>query len=222
MISNTQQVTLEEYTRPLEEFHKRLNGDNAREWLDAFKRFLRKEEPWIISSKWKNNIWTLARVGLKKPLQELITEIKKRGFKIHYSESYPFDLLELENDLQFNTIEEDIYFVAVSPKELGLKAGNWSKRQLLDVLKEQGLQPCLSGDILEILAQGAFELKREDKDFTIGMEPIIINKQPAIFCIAKYEYYHLGYYNGDLNQKYTHPDSANNKHIFRIRKKYML
>ncbi len=222
-MENTQEITLEEYTRLLGEFHKRLTGENARDWLDAFKRFLRKEEPWIISSRWKKNIWTQARMGLKRPLKELVNTILSQGFKIFLNEYNPIDLFKIEEDLIFNDKEEDFYFAAISPRELGLRPGNWNKRQLLDAAKVQGLDPCLSGDILEILSQGAFKLVLGEPGFDIGMEPIVINRGLSTFCIARYkDYLHLGTHNGDLHQNYPYLGNVDNKHIFRIRRKYSL
>lgn len=218
-MENNTQLTLREILRPLMQFCVHLMGKNGREWLDAFKRFLRKEEAWIYSGKWK--IWTLARMGFKKPLQELVTTITNQGFKISYSDHYPMDLFLLEKDLKFNEIEEDVYFTTVSPKELGLKPG-YTHRQVVDNAVKQGLETCFSGDIIEILAQGRHSLE-EGQSFWVGMEPITINTQPAMFCIAKHkEYCHFGYWNGDLKTKFTYPANCqDHRYIFRIkRKKY--
>jgi hypothetical protein len=75
----------------------------------------------------------------------------------------------------------------------------------------------LSGDILEILSQGKFELHKGDEGITIAMEAIVINTcNEAVFCIAKYDYLHLGYNNGDSKQLWTYPTNVNNPHLFRI------
>ena len=213
MDTNTQ-VTLSEARGPLDQLNENLSGKNGREWLNAFKRFLRKEHPWV-NTKWK--IWTIARMGTKKPLADLVTTIKSRGYTIRYSDFIPLDLLSLEKTLKFNEIEEDVYFALISPKDLGLKPG-WTKRKFLDALPKNGLSPLLSGDILEILAQGHERLIKGVRSLDVGMEPILIGHCHANFCIADYDDdgYYFGYHNGDLTQIWNFPDNVNNKHIVRI------
>lgn len=212
---NTQKLTLAEVLRPLAQLCLNLSGKNGLIWLNALTRFLRKENPWLNLDKWK--VWTYATMGLRIPLAEMVQSLVDQGFKIQYSEHYPMDLLVIEDQLEFSPIENYIVaFALVSPKDLGLKPG-WTKRQLLDTAKRRGLEPMLSGDIIEILFQKRYELRKYDKAIDIAMEPIKINNGPAMFCIVQYETKHLGYHNGDLAQKWDYPGNVNNKHLFRIR-----
>lgn len=47
-MTNTESVTLPEYKGLSDELLKNLTGDDGRWWLNCFKRFLRKEDPWDI------------------------------------------------------------------------------------------------------------------------------------------------------------------------------
>ncbi len=213
---NTQKLTLAEVLRPLAQLCINLAGKNGRNWLEAFKKFLRKGDPWFIS-RWK--VWTVAKTGIKMPLTELISVIKKRGYTIRYSADYSLDLHLLEETLKFNEKEEEIYFTITTPRELGLKPG-WTKRKLLDASLKNGLAPCLSGDIIEIIAQSKDQIKKGDDTLTVAMEPITIENSSANFCIGVYDSrYSLGYLNGDLEQIWDYPANVDNKHIFRIQKK---
>ena len=152
MKDNTQNVTLAEIVRPLMQFLVRLIGKDGRFWLEAFKRFLRKENPWIISNRWE--IVLLAKVGLRKTIPELVASLTDKGFKIFYSDTTPLNLLKNSpEEITFNPTEEEVYFTFASPKDLGLKPG-WTLREFLDASMISGLTPCLSGDILEIIDQG--------------------------------------------------------------------
>jgi hypothetical protein len=44
---------LREISGPLSEFFKKLGGEGGTEWLVAFKRFLRKENPWPDFKVWR-------------------------------------------------------------------------------------------------------------------------------------------------------------------------
>lgn len=217
-MKNTQ-VTLSEAQGPLNQLNVNLSGENGRMWLDEFNKFLRKQQSWIIPSRWEKNIWTKANIGTKKPLKILVDKILKRGFEISYSEHVPLDLLELEEQIKFNDRKEEVYFAAVSPRELGLYPGNWTQRELLAAAPKYELEPCLSGDILEILADPKFDLEKINESLDIAMVPIKIGN-PVMFAVGKYENYHLGYLNGNLNQVYTYPGNVDNKYLFRTKKRY--
>jgi hypothetical protein len=73
MKTNSQQITLAEILGPIIEFLKNLIGPQSRMWLEAFKRFLRKENPWTEKI---TNIWKSILVGGKNAKQ-LIAEIEK-------------------------------------------------------------------------------------------------------------------------------------------------
>ncbi len=217
--NNTQLLTLAEVWRPLSQFFVMLAGPSGREWLNAFKRFLRKEHPWI-STRWK--IWTVARMGMGIPLFKLMDTIKSRGYHIRYSDTSPeIDFFSLEKPIEFNKVDENVYFTLASPKELGLKPG-WTRRELLDASLKNGLAHCLSGDIIEILAQRKERLDPNDERLhclCVAMEPIKIEEHLSMFCIGVYKkgtYYSLGYHNGILTSKLYFPDNVNDKYIFRI------
>lgn len=213
--NDTQKLTLAEILRLLAQLLLRLSGKNGQEWYHAFKRFLRREHPWL-DTKWK--IWTVAKVGTKKPLSELEQMIRDRGFKIHYSENYPFDLLTLEDQLEFNPKEENVYFTLVSARQLGLKV-NWTRRQLLDVSKKHGLTPCLSGDAIEIAAYGQEVLTQDKHSVVFAMEPVTI-KGHSMFVIGNYERlkegYSFCYHNGSLTDVMNYEPNLDNEYLFRI------
>lgn len=218
-MKNTQ-VTLSEAQGPLNQLNVNLSGENGRVWLEELKKFLRQEQSWIISPRWRNNIWSKATVGVEKSVGECVNVLQRRCIEISYSDTVPLDLVAIENQIRFNDTREEVYFVTVSPRELGLTQ-QWTLREFLDAAPKHELELCLPGDILEIIVNGKFPLERGvDGLLDIAMEPVIIRTHPATFCIARYETIHLGYHNGDL-KKLRNVVNLDRKYIFRARKKYL-
>jgi hypothetical protein len=201
--------TLQQFYLLLSDLLDKIN----RAWLNAFLfvKLLKKEGPW---PKWI--VWTYATVGMKKSLTEMVNLIKERGLEIKYSDSIHLDLYAIEGWLKYNSTKEIFPFVIVTPKELGLNPG-YSKREFYRVAAMRNLALCLSGDILEILAFGEFDLKENSGYYWVAMEPILINDQQVIFSLGTYKKpFYLGFLNGNMVQKFNSNDSVNIKHIFRI------
>ncbi len=219
---NNTQVALSDAQGPLNQLITNLSGENGQMWLDELNRFLRKEQSWTIPPRWERNIWTRATIGSKKSLEALKASILKRGFNISYSDCVPFDLLSVREQLEFNDSREEIFFATVSARELKLDTNHWTQPELIEAGLKQELAPCLSGDILEILAQPKFSLGKLDNlegGIHVAMHPIVVHNR-VVFSVGKYDgKYHLGYLNGVPTQVYDH-HYADNKYIFRVKKRY--
>ena len=77
-MKNTQEMTLPQIVRPLMQFFYNLLGKDGQTWLFAFKRFLRKENPW---ENWK--VWKSVDVGTNV-LEEILTVLKARPLTPRY------------------------------------------------------------------------------------------------------------------------------------------
>jgi len=160
--------------------------------------------------------WNIYRLGLKKPLRELVAAITGQGFEIRFITPCVPDLLSLEKDLKFNDIEEDVSFALVSPDDLGLKKG-WTRKQYLDAALGNGLILPLSGDILEILGSGRYQPVKERSILEVGMMPIHIGTEFIYFVVGCSEdRKYLSNHNGNLEQRWEYNTHPYRKHLFRI------
>lgn len=48
MRKNMLGAAAQDYAAPIQDFRQKLKGSDGKEWLEAFKRFLRKENPWPV------------------------------------------------------------------------------------------------------------------------------------------------------------------------------
>ena len=215
--TNTQKLTLAEVLRPLAQLCINLAGKNGRNWFEALKRFLRKEEIWVLI-KWK--LWIVVKIGTLKPNDQLISLIKKNGIELgKHEEGF------LKAILEFSPREEMAYYTIISPADLGLKKftlGEFYKKAF-----NQGLDLCLSGDVFEIISQDNCKLEKEESVF-FAMRPV---KMPTASGIGFYDaiFYFLHSWNDTYNLwDCTGPSTTENllghgntqmKFVFRIRKK---
>lgn len=152
---------LVEVAGPLKDFAEKLGGEEGTEWLAAFKRFLRKEEPWPKFPIWKTiNLCT----GLKAA-DDFRKAITSAGMKIG---KWANDILG-RPEFAVATEETEIDLVVVSVAELGFKGG--VIRQ--DIFKRAlalGLELCPN----EVGPQLRLQYKDQPKGewLLIGMEPI--------------------------------------------------
>lgn len=70
------QVTLRDVSGPFADFTTKLSGENGQQWLDAFKRFLRKENPWgalQVASREVRKTLTIGTVGSAEKCRKALT-----------------------------------------------------------------------------------------------------------------------------------------------------
>lgn len=219
MQNNTQEITLREFLGPLAQFITNLMGKDGRSWLDAFNRFLRKEDAWI-STKWK--VWKIIQIGIKKSIDEKITTALVNGYVFQDNHDMRKDLYFFGNKLI--SPEEDMCFASVSPKELGLKKG-FTLQQVWDSGRRQGLELCHPGDTLDIISGNNFQLNKGES-IAIAMEPYHltadVKKYGIVFWIGRFSdnLYHLGVHNGVPTTVFDQPTHVDNKFLFRIARNF--
>jgi hypothetical protein len=213
--NDTQKLTLAELLRLLAQLLFRLSGKNGAEWYYAFKRFLRKENPWI-STKWK--VWRIINVCTKKPIEEIIDLMKANGY---VPGNWEKELKEIEPIITYSKVEENVYFASVTPRQVGILKP-YTLREFYDRASKQGLDLCFYGDFLSICCFDNQGLEKGEWQ-SAAMEPYISCSQkiPGTgFSLGRDNNggYHFGSCNGSLDQKsYDLLNNLDWAHIFRIR-----
>ena len=129
-MSNMLGDALVELAGPLKDFLEKLAGPEGRRWLEAFKRFLRKEEPWPAFP-----IWKTITIGTHKAVDKLKADLLANGFQIS---EWANDIL---NRITLAAKKTKLDLVLVTVAELGFKDGAY----LSDIYKralEIGLELC--------------------------------------------------------------------------------
>ena len=73
-------TTLREIGGPFSDFHQKLAGPHGEEWWEAFKQFLRKEDPWPVV--WRQTRKTIALGTGLKTADEFRRALKNSGVHI--------------------------------------------------------------------------------------------------------------------------------------------
>lgn len=140
-MKNMLDISLQEAIGPIKTLIERLTGENGKQWLVAFKRFLRKEDPWANSLMFKEvkNLKTDVEVSSEELLERL---------EVSNSEDHAEYLLSILDPNksnhaffmeQFGLKPEQQKIVFVSVKDLGFE----KEATLAEILKraeEHGLQ----------------------------------------------------------------------------------
>lgn len=98
---------LRELSGPLAEFHTKLCGaDGNTVWLPAFKRFLRRENPWDGKPFFK--AWKTITIGSYPTAEALIEAVEKAGMGVHdevktFAQSGKFSVAKEPKEVQLIT-----------------------------------------------------------------------------------------------------------------------
>ena len=117
---------------PFQDFAQKLGGPDGPSWLEAFKRFLRKEEPWT-----KFPTWRTITLGTHKSASALLTALGSTGYRVS---DWARDLM---NQSAFTLAKKkvEVNLVRVTVKELGFPKGA-TRKEIYDRAAELGLKLC--------------------------------------------------------------------------------
>lgn len=156
----------ENYLGPVHDLIEKMTGKNGNEWFEAFKKFLRKENPWGPIRDWK--VWKTIKLGTgPKTAEDFIKALEAYGYK---ASDWVKDLLSKAAFLASVALQEiEVDLVNVSVAELGFADGAYLK----DIYKralELGLSLCPA----EVGPQLRLQYKDQPKDewLRIAMEAI--------------------------------------------------
>jgi hypothetical protein len=147
-----------ELAGPLSDFVQKLSGSDAAMWLIAFKRFLRKENPWP-----KFAVRFVVTLGLHKSPDGYKQAIEADGKKIS---QWGLDILQ---KVKCSKKHVEVYLAVATVKELGLPNGGTTD-QLHAAIKVLGGQLCPSevGPALRLLCKD----QPKDEWLWLAMEAI--------------------------------------------------
>lgn len=134
--TNTQ-MALGEVSGPLNDFFKKLVGEDGEMWLAAFKRFLRRENPWMAATQ-AFKTWKIVRLGTGlKTADDFHKALKASGFKIG---EWANDILD-KPAFKAATKESELELVRVTVGEFGFINGA-TRQQIYQRAQELGLKTC--------------------------------------------------------------------------------
>ena len=129
MKNDSQPTSLDEGAGLITTLLSNLTGPDARMWLEAFKLFLKKKNPWTDRIE---NLWKSILVG-GKSAEKLMKELLEKGFKLgDYAKS-------MTNHKQFTTSRNSkkVDFAKKSLKEFGFTGKTFG--ELLDFFRNHPL-----------------------------------------------------------------------------------
>ena len=226
MKNSIEPIKLIEIIKPLIKFLNYLISSNGREWLNAFNRFLRKEAVWLTQDNWE--VWRFAKIGMNKTFDQFIKLMILNGYGFRPDTGFPnYKLYTVDTlrsiGLNFRTEECDIYFVSITPRQLGLHEG-FSVKELLDASSIRGLDVCFSGDLFELIAQGYCSLS-ENESFRFLTKTELNPNSDYFFLLIEYQEGDqvLSFEKKKIDSNHglivTHLDT---QHIFSLRKRTAL
>ncbi|OHA69269.1 MAG: hypothetical protein A3J57_01810 [Candidatus Wildermuthbacteria bacterium RIFCSPHIGHO2_02_FULL_49_12b] len=147
---------LAEVAGPLKDFAERLGGSRGTQWLGAFKRFLRKEEPWP-----KFTVWKTIKLGM----EHRALDFDARRIRILQ------DVLVSFNTVSFAVTVVEVELVVLTTTERGFKVvpryeDIW-RRAL-----EWGLELC-PAEVGPQLRLQYLDQPRDDR-LRIAMNPVVV------------------------------------------------
>lgn|GEM_PF-4834865 len=161
-MESTQKGTLGELLGPLAQFFLRLIGNDGAVWWDAFKRFLRRENPWIV---WKYTLSIM--VGSRTALGILI-EFREQMITVDdWVKSY----LEKNRDFPTNSEHGAKYFTDIALSELGFSRKLTTYQEVYNRAVERGLGFCTLEDVL-LLCLKHSKGDYKNMKFIFAMNPI--------------------------------------------------
>lgn len=149
---------LAEVAGPLKDFVEKLGGPEGEKWLAAFKRFLRKEEPWHTFP-----ICRTVTIGTHKTVDKLRTALTSSGFRIS---DWANDIL---NRITLVSKPTTLDLVVITVVGLGFKNGA-TRKDIYERAIQLGLALCPA----EVGPQLRLQYKDQPNGewFRIAMEPI--------------------------------------------------
>jgi hypothetical protein len=143
---NHAQLTLREIHGPYMQLLVNLQGEKGGMWLNALKRFNRKENPWDGKPLWP--IWKTVTVGQYQDKAQMLDFVRGQGFGIsHRAESlikHPAVTLASE--------QHEVDLVCVSARQLGVVDGSENNAPysvLLQGAMMYGLEPCSAEAVVQ-------------------------------------------------------------------------
>lgn len=156
----------ENYLGPVYDLVEKMIGKNGNDWFEAFKKFLRKENPWGTLYDWK--VWKTIKLGTGlKTAEQFIKALDVYGYKASDWAKGLLSEATFRASVALQEIEVDL--VKVSVAELGFADGAYLKDIYKCALK-QGLWLCPA----EVGPQLHLQYKDPPKDewLRIAMEAI--------------------------------------------------
>ncbi|MDO8577455.1 MAG: hypothetical protein Q7R55_01130 [Candidatus Wildermuthbacteria bacterium] len=147
---------LAEVAGPLKDFAERLEGSRGIQWLGAFKRFLRKEEPWPKFTPWKT-----VKLGMEHRAQDF----DAKGIRVSQ------DVLASFNRFSFAVTVVEVDLVVLTATKLGFK----SVPKYEDICRralEWGLELC-PAEVGPQLRLQYLDQSRDDY-LRIAMNPVVV------------------------------------------------
>ncbi|MBI2475510.1 hypothetical protein HYV69_03745 [Candidatus Uhrbacteria bacterium] len=152
--------TLAEVAGPMKDFWTKLAGSDGTMWLTAFKRFLRKENPWA-SSKFR--VIRTVTLGLHETPEAYEKALESAGFKIS---DWARNLLK---KITCSKKEVEVNLTSATIAELGLPNGGTTKEVYSAILAQGGqLCPAEVGPALRLF----YKDQTKGEWFQIAMEAI--------------------------------------------------
>ena len=158
-MKNDTRLTLSEVKGPFTDFVEKLEGEEGWLWLQEFKKFLRRENPWE-----KTDILVTIEIGTHKTVKSLRRAVLKSGASIF---RWADDIL---NKVELSKSKQSLDLVSLSGKELGFSKAT----QLEDIAKagtSLGLYPCPAEAAPQFIRQCSDILKKGEILIFV-MEPI--------------------------------------------------
>jgi len=182
-------LPLSEVRGPKGDLDEKLAGSEGEMWLTAFKRFLRKENPWMVA---KFSVRWVVTLGLHKTPKAYEQALESSDFKIS---NFALDILK---KVTCSKEQTKIYLTSATVAELGF-TGGCSTRELHTAIVSQGGQLCPS----EVGPALRLALNDQQKNEWLWLAMEAVSDSDGDFLVFSIE--HDG---GDLwlSTAYGHPD----------------
>lgn len=162
MVSMLDEDALASVAGPFKTFFERLAGDDGEQWWEAFKRFLRKENPWP-----RPKIWRPVTLGRYKTQQKLAEALGTR------TGVYAASILSV---MPISPKRVGVDLAVMSGLDLGI---TWEARRSDIYAKALGFgyRPC-PAEVGAVLAMMHYGKKASEVDLTVAMQPITLPYAP--------------------------------------------
>ncbi len=213
-MGNKENSALPEAQGLLEELKKCLDGKDGFVWLEAFKKFMRKEIPtWTLPTFWK--AWKTLSNGFFKSADHAKTSLEANGMEIYGRAETMLRKLRFG---KFKPYGVDIVMIDITDLGYAGFAGNHdeevSYKNIVKTAKKNGLQECTPYDAFEIRLKYPEQPVQErfDEHYVVVARKI----NSGVFTIMN-NHGHLA-----IGVSYPRPDTMFNKHskfFFRLTSK---
>jgi len=155
-------LPLSEIRGPRDDFEEKLAGADGPRWLAAFKRFLRRENPWELTAR-DFTVWKTIKLGTHKTAGTLKKALTDKGCRIS---DWAADILK-RMTVSPTEVELDLFYVSVA--ELGFKDGA-KRSDIYERALKFGLELCPNEVGPQLRLQ--YDDQPRDEWLLIAMEPI--------------------------------------------------